>query len=409
LLGQSEVSDRYPAITRHTKTTNDYRNQLSPATTANSFWINYGWIEDSLKGGLSILNENYLFPDSTVKVLFGTSYGAPWMHCISDVLDVKDPDFKTYKNFNFNEFTTYSIDSLSIEYGYERHSPAGIRDTLLFYLFNDVPPGNLKTGHWSGATGWNTNFGVDTLAVKIPVYDHVHNAPIASGMNVFKVVLGPSDTALTYLKFKALKTNSFVVPQGHLAAVAVSFKPGYSYHSGDSLEKKGNIFSYASYEENGAGTFPSYKKYYWNSSAIIPTSVRYNDDKLGWDSSFVPTYLYTAPFNTERHQIYYKVTSLNTGIREADTSPSGMHLGQNHPNPFNRTSVINYETSIAGRIRLEVYDISGRVVLVLDEGNKLPGNYSLSIDAVNLKQGVYFYSMQVNGKTEQTRKMIVSN
>jgi hypothetical protein len=410
LAQQANIVPRFQDTRHLSKGTGEPRS-ISAASSGsiNSFWINYGWIEDSLKGGLSVLNENYLFPDSTVQVQFGTSWGPPWIHCISDVLDVTDPDFATYKGFHFNPFTVYSIDSLSIEYAYERHSASTVTDTLIVHLFSNSVSANLRTGHWTGASGWNQNFNVDTLAVKIPVYDHVSNGPIATGMQEFKVLLGAHDTANAFLAFKALKTNSFVVPAGDLACTTVSFKPGYVYHTGDTLAKKGqNIFSFASYEENGANTFPSYKKGYWNSSGIIPTSVRYNHDALGWDSSYVPTYLYTAPFDVERHQIYYKVTSLNTGIQEQGPVAAN-ELLQNRPNPFAGTTVINYQLNAPSRIRFEVYDIAGRKVLDLDEGTRPGGLHSLTMDGTGLKEGVYFYSMLINGQAIQTKKMVVFN
>jgi len=401
-----------PAMTPNFKPIHKIKGNGEPirpnklAGTPSSFWINYGWIEDSINGGLSVLNGNYLFPDSTVYVDFGGTLGHPWIHCISDVLDVSDPDFQNYNGYMWNSWNSYDIDSMSVEYAYERHSALSVVDTMIVTLFNDAVASNLKTAHWTGSTGWNTNFNVDTLFVKIPKYSPATNAPVAVNAVTFKVPLREADTSVTFFGFKYFSAHSFAVPAGKLACATVSFKPGYVYHSKDTLAKNGeNIFNFASYEENGNSTFPTYKKGHWNSSGIIPTTVRYNDDSQGWDSAFVPTYLYTAPFGLERHQIYYKVRGTNLGVNENKDNLS--LLAQNYPNPFSQLSVINYELAEHANIRLEIRDMVGRCIAVPEEGNRQAGNHTVYLDGSKLTAGVYFYSLMINNQSVLTKRMVV--
>ncbi|HEV7232584.1 MAG TPA: T9SS type A sorting domain-containing protein [Bacteroidia bacterium] len=382
--------------------------QKSRASSAGqqSFWLNYGQLEDSLKGGISVLNGNYLFPDSSVIVSFGTAWDRPWIHCISDVLDVLYMDFKNIKGFNWSTFNNFSVDSMSVLYGYERHSASSVVDTLIVNLYSNADPTNLRTGRWTGATGWETNYNVDTLFVKLQKYSYVTNAPIATGMQTFKIPLTEKDTAVVNWGLKAFNTNAFAVPGGKLVCSSVSFKPGYTYAAGDTLAKKGqNIFNFASYEENGANTFPSYDKGQWNNSGIITNGVRFNKDHLGWDSTFIPNYLFTQIYGLEHHQISYKVTSTNLGIVENEAA--GMKFFQNYPNPCSQQTSIRYELSNQSAVRFELSDITGRLVYSSEEGMQSAGIHSFNVDVSGFSQGVYFCTLRAGNQPTLSQRLVI--
>jgi|GEM_PF-3087082 hypothetical protein len=81
----------------------------------------------------------------------------------------------------------------------------------------------------------------------------------------------------------------------------------------------------------------------------------------------------------------------------------------NYPNPFNPTTVVNYQVPQAGRVTLKVYDIMGREIATLVDENKEAGSYNVnfSMDKYRLSSGVYFCRM-IAGKTMITNKMILS-
>jgi hypothetical protein len=77
--------------------------------------------------------------------------------------------------------------------------------------------------------------------------------------------------------------------------------------------------------------------------------------------------------------IYSKATGFNTWaniidfdnppVSEEDRSeniPQSFYLFQNHPNPFNPTTTIKYSLSRHAMVRLVVYDILGKQVIILD-------------------------------------------
>jgi hypothetical protein len=104
--------------------------------------------------------------------------------------------------------------------------------------------------------------------------------------------------------------------------------------------------------------------------------------------------------------------TLNGGITEVDGStqngsPSLFRLEQNYPNPFNPHSDIRYLISEIRNVRLSVYDVLGREVVVLVNEAKQPGVYTVRFDASGLSSGVYLYTMQAGSYTETKRLLLV--
>jgi hypothetical protein len=114
---------------------------------------------------------------------------------------------------------------------------------------------------------------------------------------------------------------------------------------------------------------------------------------------------------------YYKLDAqVGRDVRElyrgSATTPSrSLELLQNHPNPFNPTTTISFYLPEPGRVRLDVYDVSGALVRTLVEGYASAGAHhpvwdgrSASGDPVG--SGVYFYRLTA-GKSQLTRKMVL--
>ena len=84
-------------------------------------------------------------------------------------------------------------------------------------------------------------------------------------------------------------------------------------------------------------------------------------------------------------------------------------LDQNYPNPFNPSTVIRF--TIPARIdrttvRLEVFDMLGRLVQTLEAGELTRGVHTVAWDGGSLPSGVYFYRLATSLGT-QIRKMIL--
>jgi hypothetical protein len=81
-------------------------------------------------------------------------------------------------------------------------------------------------------------------------------------------------------------------------------------------------------------------------------------------------------------------------------------LKQNLPNPFNNSSVINFEIQNEGHYKLVVFDLFGNPVKILLDKNLAKGLYSVVIERGDLATGTYFYSL-VSASSRETKPMLI--
>ena len=65
----------------------------------------------------------------------------------------------------------------------------------------------------------------------------------------------------------------------------------------------------------------------------------------------------------------------------------------NYPNPFNPTTTISYRLPSASDVKLDVYDVSGRLVQSLINERQVAGEYNVPFNAADLPSGVYVYEL----------------
>ncbi|MHB8854621.1 MAG: T9SS type A sorting domain-containing protein [Ignavibacteriaceae bacterium] len=75
-------------------------------------------------------------------------------------------------------------------------------------------------------------------------------------------------------------------------------------------------------------------------------------------------------------------------------------------NPFNPSTIINYQLPEAGLVSLRIYDSMGRAVKTLVNEQKDKGSYNISFDASHLSSGVYFYQLRA-GDFVSIKKMVL--
>lgn len=76
------------------------------------------------------------------------------------------------------------------------------------------------------------------------------------------------------------------------------------------------------------------------------------------------------------------------------------------PNPFNPVTLIRYQFAETGFTTLKVFDVAGRLVATLVNGELPGGQYEATWDAEGMPSGVYFYRLTV-GNFTQTKKMVL--
>jgi len=96
-----------------------------------------------------------------------------------------------------------------------------------------------------------------------------------------------------------------------------------------------------------------------------------------------------------------------TGIEDgAANLPNQFWLDQNFPNPFNPTTVVEFNLPTKSDVSLDMFNVLGQKVMTLAPGKLEAGRHALTIDASAISSGVYFYKLTA-GEYTSTRKMTV--
>ena len=95
------------------------------------------------------------------------------------------------------------------------------------------------------------------------------------------------------------------------------------------------------------------------------------------------------------------------GVGEQDgTLPNDYSLYQNHPNPFNPSTTIDYALPRNSSVRLEVFNVLGEKVRELVDGSQDAGYHSVTFDSEGLPSGIYFCRLRT-GEFVETMKMLL--
>jgi hypothetical protein len=168
---------------------------------------------------------------------------------------------------------------------------------------------------------------------------------------------------------------------------------------------------------------------YWLDVQAIPhdpdawfgwkTSVQQWNDDAVWGDGIEPyfgpwfelIYPPNHPLGGESIDLAFRLMNEPTsGVPTDRPTPEGFGLYQNIPNPFGATTTIRYSLSVANHTRLEVFDVTGRVVATLVDEVRPAGMNSITWSGRDdagrsMPAGIYFYRV-VSGTNEMTNKML---
>lgn len=145
----------------------------------------------------------------------------------------------------------------------------------------------------------------------------------------------------------------------------------------------------------GHGNSYSPKTYSYVDSSNLDSEISYRLKQIDTDGKFE----------------YSDIATISlTGSAEGITNVSN-NLFQNHPNPFNPSTIISYQLEKSGSVSIKVYDILGnRVATLVDNEKQNAGNHSVEFNKFsnsnNLSSGIYFYQI-IAGQYIDTKKMIL--
>jgi hypothetical protein len=120
--------------------------------------------------------------------------------------------------------------------------------------------------------------------------------------------------------------------------------------------------------------------------------------------------------NIENEELRSQINSMNDCIQslcnEESKSAKPVEINdnmlfQNQPNPFNQSTVIRYQQiADTGHGRIIVRDLNGRIIKSLTTTGS--GKGQVTINANELAQGTYTYTLVVNNESTDTKLMVVT-
>ena len=198
-----------------------------------------------------------------------------------------------------------------------------------------------------------------------------------------------------------------------------------------------------SFINNNTGFTASHKAVYkttnfgnsWDSVGYIPAfvySISFSDDKVGYAGTAYAILKTTTGGRDWSFQIatgvVYNIHSkgkdliwtcgnagriwhtTNGGMsfinNISTTIPDEFELFQNYPNPFNNKTIIKLEIIKMGNYEMEIFNIAGKKIETIFNGDLNTGQYQIIYDAKELSSGNYFYRFSGNNISE-TKKLIL--
>jgi len=101
-----------------------------------------------------------------------------------------------------------------------------------------------------------------------------------------------------------------------------------------------------------------------------------------------------------------EMTLTEAVISGVENNNNGVSVSQNFPNPVQNSTLVSYQLAQNANVNVEVSDITGRLVMSMNQGYKAAGSHQFTIDAANLPSGSYFYTLTA-GENKTTKKMVV--
>ena len=161
---------------------------------------------------------------------------------------------------------------------------------------------------------------------------------------------------------------------------------------------------------------------YQRQDTLWPTFTMPIEVKLfagGRSSSFIladslRTQTFVLPFGIRPDSLQFDTRNsiLKQMMEPPDTAisreelPTAIRLYRNYPNPFNPSTVIEYDLPQSAHAQLTIYDLLGRVVAVLVDEVQNPGNHRVTFSTTDVASGLYFYRLMTpNGSI--VRKMLI--
>jgi hypothetical protein len=94
-------------------------------------------------------------------------------------------------------------------------------------------------------------------------------------------------------------------------------------------------------------------------------------------------------------------------LTEAVAFPEAFSLDRAYPNPFNPTTTLSFAIPVDSEVILSIYNLQGRQVSTLVNGNMAAGYHSVVWNADRYSSGVYIVKMMTSEFTKTQKLMLM--
>jgi len=360
-----------------------------------------------------------LFPDSYVKNLYldedtgrDTSMSPNW-HSIGQLFEANDPAWMSADLKGLRDWYGYSIDSISIDYGYIRYSDTSVTDTLVVQLFND----RRITSGTIGLDNGTSEFGIVDFDQDKGIgknFDRIIKVPLKTAVET------PVDARGRFLPQRLTVgfETPLVVPVNGACAATITFKPGIAYSVGDTFIFSDTLVHFGvtppTKKFNQFGMLIDIQDQYYsvltgrNNGIFVTSENRYDRPFTGRQAFLNGRYLPNMFTNGDNQlgyypRIHFKVNAeYNTALEELDGQESSLF-----PNPgLKGTNARLMLSDAAGAIAVSIIDLTGKEVYQTVE-TVLQANSLLELQTSHLDSGTYMVKIN-SGENTYLEKLVIT-
>jgi hypothetical protein len=305
-------------------------------------------LEVKIKSGTDYTSANFLTDiDFTIRWL--TTYGVSLGNVTSAYAVAKGGAETVSGPYTYQKFY-YSGNSSAI------NLPAGVELTVMSIPINQTGSGmgTFELAPVGFITEFDPHIAIDgqrVLNSTAPFYASSTDVALPIELVDFKVAMDNLGATLSWKTATEKNNAGFDVER-----VAIGT---------DLLKKEWTKVGYVA----GSGTSNAPKEYFFRNKSVQTGKYSYRLKQIDRDGGFA----YSKELEAEI------------------AAPKQFTMSQNYPNPFNPSTTINFALAENSRVTVKVYDIVGREVSTLTDGEMPAGYYNLPFDARGLSSGVYLY------------------
>lgn len=144
--------------------------------------------------------------------------------------------------------------------------------------------------------------------------------------------------------------------------------------------------------------------YVWVRFTITESDIKLND----WDGQG------SFGFGETEDYLLHVGPPSTSGVQPLEPGSRNLELLQNRPNPVTGRTVIPFQLDARGAMRLDIFDVAGRKVRTLVDGELAAGAHAIEWDGRDdsggaLSDGIYLYRLNARDRVESRRMVLVKS